>query len=172
MTDIENFLIIQHVHMFQQKRRRKYKEGYYDAIKEVYNFVKQMEENMSKEMTAVEYLKTKAKMTKATPNNACRIGCNQCRLYQGNRSHKELTCDSFEVLYPEEAVAIVQKWADEHPIKTRQSEFLKLYPNAAMNDGAIKICPLDLNVNFNCRATSERISCNTCRKDYWLKEVK
>lgn len=119
------------------------------------------------EMTAVEYFRTKNRMT-----NGCGVGeCKICPLCcKSEELH--IGCDELEFIFPEKAVDIVQKWAEQHPAKTRQSEFLKIYPNAAMNDGAIKICPLDLNVNFNCRATSERISCNTCRKDYWLKEVK
>ena len=118
---------------------------------------------MSKEMTAVEYLKAKKRMCVSMK------GCDYCQLRINDVSN---SVDCFERGFEEEAVSIVQKWAEEHPINTRQSEFLKIYPNAKMQDGAIRMCPLDLDVNFNCRATSERISCNTCRKEYWLKEVK
>lgn len=34
----------------------------------------------------------------------------------------------FDRHYEEEAVAIVEKWSAEHPKKTRQSEFLKIFP--------------------------------------------
>ena len=113
-------------------------------------------------MDAIEYLKAKERR--------CVSGqeCRNCPLDKINKTY-DINC--FDRGFEEEAAAIVEKWAELHPAKTRQSVFLKLYPNAAINDGAIKLCPLDLNVNFNCRATSEQISCNTCRKEYWVKEV-
>ena len=118
------------------------------------------------EMTAVEFLKAEKRMCENYEF------CDRCPIEKA-KGDPFMACLDFNYNYPEEAVAVVQKWADEHPIKTRQSEFLKLYPNAKMQgDGVIKICPLELNTEFNCRATSERISCNTCWKDYWLAEVK
>jgi hypothetical protein len=120
---------------------------------------------MNTEMTAVEYFRTKKRMS-----DGCANSCIVCPLGSENNGFA-ISCDAMEMIYPKEAAFIVQKWAELHPVNTRQSEFLKIYPNAAINDGAIKLCPLDLNVNFNCRANSERISCNTCRKDYWLQEV-
>lgn len=113
-------------------------------------------------MDAIEYLKAKARMCVSVKE------CRNCPLDKINKTY-DINC--FDRGFEEEATAIVEKWAELHSAKTRQSVFLKLYPNAKMQDGAIKLCPLDLNVNFNCKATGEQISCNTCRKKYWLKEV-
>lgn len=113
-------------------------------------------------MDAIEYLKAKARMCVSVK------GCRNCPLDKINKTY-DINC--FDRGFEEEAAAIVEKWAELHPVKTRQSEFLKLYPNVAIKDGAIKLCPFNLNVHFNCRANSEQISCNTCRKEYWLKEV-
>ena len=42
----------------------------------------------------------------------------------------------------EEAVDAVERWANEHPVKTRQSELLKLFPNAKSDEtGVSYICP-------------------------------
>ena len=120
------------------------------------------------EMTAVEFLKAKNRICRFY--DECERDCFMCPI--GNEDGGcQAGSEYNRKVAEEELVAIVQKWAELHPVNTRQSEFLKLYPNVAINDGAIKLCPLDLNVNFNCRANSERISCNTCRKEYWLQEV-
>lgn len=69
----------------------------------------------------------------------------------------------------EKAVTVLQKWSDEHPKKTRQSEFLKMYPNAMLCEGEylnIAPCHLDRNIRKGC---SE--SCINCHREYWLAEV-
>jgi hypothetical protein len=64
--------------------------------------------------------------------------------------------------YPEKAIAIVQKWSDEHPRRTYLTEFLKHYPNAQLNaDGTPEICLSSLGLtNYNgCR---NGITCSEC----------
>lgn len=75
-------------------------------------------------------------------------------------------------------VEIVEKWSREHPAKTRQSEFLKLYPNAHRLD-TIQICPATVDNAlfesgaYNCRSAKFDHSevCHKCMRDYWLTEV-
>ena len=72
---------------------------------------------------------------------------------------------------PIEAIKIVQKWSDEHPPKTRQSEFLKMFPNARLDfDSVLVIEPCAVDKNF---ASTYCISdhCYICRAEYWLAEV-
>lgn len=69
----------------------------------------------------------------------------------------------------EKTVTVLQKWSDEHPRKTRQSEFLKMYPNAMLCEGEylnIAPCHLDRNIRKGC---SE--SCINCHREYWLAAV-
>lgn len=69
----------------------------------------------------------------------------------------------------EKAVTGLQKWSDEHPRKTRQSEFLKMYPNAMLCEGEylnIAPCHLDRNIRKGCLE-----SCINCHREYWLAEV-
>ena len=70
-----------------------------------------------------------------------------------------------------EKVAIVEHWANEHPVKTRQSEFLKQWPNAKIgSEGTVAIdpCIFDTTVrNRRCIATS----CTECRREFWMQEV-
>ena len=73
-------------------------------------------------------------------------------------------------------VEIVEQWAKEHPIKTRQSEFLKMWPDAEIgDDGLLSIAPCQLNVELlQCESQDDcegRGVCDKCRRDFWLKEI-
>ena len=68
------------------------------------------------------------------------------------------------------AVKFVERWAAEHPVKTRQSVFLKHYPGARITiDGYLHTCPMDVfsDTGINCGAQT----CHECRKAFWLAEV-
>lgn len=69
------------------------------------------------------------------------------------------------------AYDIVAKWSDEHPVKTRQSEFLKRFPNAKLDsNGVLAIRPCDIDSKC-CTDDDYLCKCGTCSKDYWLTEV-
>lgn len=86
-------------------------------------------------MDIIRYFELKKRMT-----NGCKL-CNNCPLSTQNNNLNRF-CIDFEYEYPEKAVEIVEKWAEEHPPKTRQSEFLKLIPNADVDkDGVLDVCP-------------------------------
>ena len=73
-------------------------------------------------------------------------------------------------------VPIVEKWAKAHPVKTRQSEFLKMWPNAEIgDDGLPSIAPCQLDVGLLQREfqkdCEDRGVCGKCRCDFWLKEI-
>ena len=76
----------------------------------------------------------------------------------------------------EEIVDIVEKWSTEHPLKTRQSEFLKLFPNALWSDdGVLRIRPCDIDTKKH-RMTGEfcenvNTNCGKCRKMFWLEPL-
>ena len=75
-----------------------------------------------------------------------------------------------ETASPEDVVAEVEEWGKENPVKTRQSEFLKQWPNVAtFDDGMIKItpCNLDLNIRRGCLG----VACEDCRREFWTQEV-
>lgn len=59
----------------------------------------------------------------------------------------------------------------EHPIKTRQSEFLKLFPYARVKkaNGLPIVSPCDLDVKL--AGKCEGIPCQECWKKFWLAEV-
>lgn len=73
------------------------------------------------------------------------------------------------------AIAFVVKWDAEHPVKTRQSEFLKLFPGAApTKDGVLSICPNAFSPVYK----DERglckwhyADCDNCCRQFWSAEV-
>lgn len=75
----------------------------------------------------------------------------------------------------EKTVTVLQKWSDEHPRKTRQSEFLKMFPNAKCwhnerGDVYIEFCPRLFNNTLKCRKDGSG-GCSACMKEYWSAEV-
>lgn len=96
------------------------------------------------------YFAEKIRMTRSTESKCgiCKIDCKKCPLYPTNNGTSEkLSCTSIEKIYPEKAIAIVQKWSDEHPPKTFLSELLKNYPNTPLaDDGTPDICPEKLGL--------------------------
>ena len=73
------------------------------------------------------------------------------------------------------AVKFVERWATEHPVKTRQSVFLEQYPEAKLKqNGVITICPLEVSAAYREKDGSCAIrsgSCAECKKAFWLAEV-
>jgi hypothetical protein len=110
-------------------------------------------------MDAVEFLKTLRRM--------CNAECRKCEFREVHRVNGG--CSTWQKNHPEEAVAIVEQWAAEHPVKTRQSEFLKHYPGAQITiDGFLHACPMKVfsDTGINCAAQT----CSECRKAFWLAE--
>ena len=70
-------------------------------------------------------------------------------------------------------VQIVEKWAKEHPVKTRQSEFLKMFPNASVGyNGTLVICPSQADTKAVTECVRSERNCDKCKRDLWLKEIK
>ena len=73
-------------------------------------------------------------------------------------------------------VQIVEQWAKEHPVKTRQSELLKLFPEANMLcDEYLNICPAQLSSECRDKETGgcydTGMDCVKCKHNFWLKEI-
>ena len=111
-------------------------------------------------MDAVEYVKTQYRLCRSKDS------CSECPLQD-----KENCCCIMDTIeYVEKAVQIVEQWAKEHPVKTRQSEFLKLFPNAAIDEdnGILCIKPCDIDESIGC---TNGKGCDGCFCNYWLTEV-
>lgn len=114
-------------------------------------------------MDAVKFIDEKNRMCK-------NIKCSECDL-SSNNTNLNPACDIFIWKHPVEAVKTVEQWSKESQIKTRQTEFLKHYPNAEIkgSTGALVLCPSQVfggECDNYCRNTA--ITCNECCKNFWL----
>ena len=109
-------------------------------------------------MDAVEYVKQRNRMCDYYVN------CGDCPAgdYQECASLDEIP----------NLVPIVEQWAKEHPVKTRQSELLKLFPNTDKNNGVLDFCPQRFGYfRGNSKCCEPTTECTECRHDFWLKEI-
>ena len=68
-------------------------------------------------------------------------------------------------------VEAVEQWAAEHPVKTRQSEFLKLFPGVDVyeTDGCLTLNPCIIYEKMRKECAGKL--CSECRRAFWLAEV-
>lgn len=126
-------------------------------------------------MDAVEFLRKQDRMCKSFDLCDGRDSGAMCELY-AKSNKKGLNCADYTNAYPEEAVAIVEKWSKTHPKKTRQSKFLKQFPDAFVYLGSIDIDPCKIVKSKydteQCRLRETREwSCDSCREQFWHEEV-
>ena len=125
-------------------------------------------------MDAVTYIKEYKRMceyfgSKENPARACE-GCPLEWLPNG--------CHMIEIAdNAEKCVAAVEQWANEHPVKTRQSEFLKMFPEASvLYDEYLNICPAQISSECRDKKTGgcydPGMDCGKCKRDFWLTEIK
>lgn len=119
-------------------------------------------------MDAVKFIKQINRLCEAQEN------CKDCPLIGHACDVNTATIMScYNIESVQKMVQIVEQWAKDHPVKTRQSEFLKMFPNARIDDsGVLLFCPKDfLPVGARNTYCEKHENCKECRKDYWLAEV-
>ncbi len=87
--------------------------------------------------------------------------CTECQ-YHGDK------CDNAIELF-EKTVAVVEKWSQEHPRKTRQDVFMAHYPDAALDDGVLRVCPR--NVYKSAEINCNNATCYLCKRAFWMQEA-
>ena len=94
------------------------------------------------------YFKEKARMTKRD-KKGCAIECIDCQLSECKNGEK-VGCSTFQILYPQKAIEIVQKWSDEHPRETIFEHFKKILPNMdnRISSDICDFCPSCLDRNI------------------------
>ena len=114
-------------------------------------------------MDALKYLKEIHRMCKLMKEcTDCPFhGCGLTFPCEGNE-------ESAEYKDAEKCISIVEKWSKGHPKKTRQSELLKMFPNAEIENGIAVACPKSLDKNVECELLSH---CDECTRKYWLEEA-
>lgn len=124
-------------------------------------------------MDAIKYFKESFRMCKTIS------ACEKCPLYEYNNVLFPCNCsinndidNIFDEKNQKNVVEIVEKWSKEHPAKTRQSEFLKMFPNTSLrDDNIIDICPLSIDKRFKTDKECTNSACMECMKNFWLAEV-
>lgn len=110
-------------------------------------------------MDAAEYIKTRCRLCESKGE------CSECPL----RNKEDGRCIACVSEYAEKAVQIVEQWAKEHPVETRQSEFLKMFPNADLCRDVIDISPCSIEKEM--KKCCGNMECDECKRTYWLTEV-
>lgn len=109
-------------------------------------------------MDAIKFLKEQVRMCENSD-------CSTCELHKNNNK-TNVSCYRLANEYPNEAVAIVEKWSKEHPQKTILDDFLEKYPNAPTNKEygfPLSICPSELGYKNKCTNAEKYISgCAAC----------
>ena len=109
-----------------------------------------------KEMTAVEFLKEWKRLCKQHL-----FDCRGCGI--AYKKGLDTGCKIWVTAHPEDAVEIVQKWAEENPVKTILDDFLEKFPHATLAYGSPAICPQHLGY-----LVSEDLCCgHKCYTECW-----
>lgn len=114
-------------------------------------------------MDAVKYVKTKYRLCRSKDS------CFECPL----QDKENCGCIADTIEYVEKAVQIVEEWAKDNPIKTRQSKLLNMFPDVKIDDdGVVAFCPSNFLPSVERSAYCKKHKkCEECRKEYWLTEV-
>lgn len=108
-----------------------------------------------------------------TVNRLCKNRtCGECPIWKNGACMADFGDDSVESI--EETISRVEQWAKDNPInthKTRQSEFLKMFPNAPINEDGGILCIRPCAVDESIGCTTNEKGCDGCFRNYWLTEV-
>lgn len=117
-------------------------------------------------MDAVKFIQERKRMCKDRT-------CATCPLFAVHQLGVLSDCKEWCMDHPEASVAVVEKWAEEHPRKTRQSEFLRAYPHAKIEpeNGILELPPCYIEPTLRSHGSCRGIPCINCRKTYWEQEV-
>lgn len=121
-------------------------------------------------MDAVKFIEERNRMCKSFGDR-----CTECPAF--NVCEDELRCGvgTQSTLDATAQVAMVEKWSAAHPRKTRQSVFLKQWPDAVLDrSGVMLLCPTNVSTahrgnNGKCK-NPEKL-CTDCRREFWMQEV-
>lgn len=127
-------------------------------------------------MDALDYEKARIRMCRTILEKG---GCEACPMYNVLKRKCGFSASiiqNHDIDTIKTNVDRVIKWSTDHPVKTRQSEFLKLFPNAYLgNITRLLPCSLDKTLKpLRCAKygyLSITCRCDRCRDDYWNEEV-
>lgn len=112
-------------------------------------------------MDALKFIEERNRMCDYYRGGNALSGCAECPAF-------EHACSSVRFV-TEECIAAVERWSQEHPRKTRQDVFLENYPDAALDNGTLRVCPRNVykSAELNCNNTT----CYLCKRTFWMQEA-
>lgn len=117
-------------------------------------------------MDAIEFIKERQRLCQTY------VCCFECPANNDNDGCKFSTITGYDAT---EQIRLLEEWSAAHPLRTRQSELLKQYPEAALDEnGIISICPNGLSLayrNSSGGCSKPDSTCIDCRRGFWLKEI-
>lgn len=124
-------------------------------------------------MDVLEYEKARIRMCRTMILE--KGGCEACPLYNGLKRKCGFAASiiqNSDIDTIKNNVDCVIKWAKDHPVKTRKSEFQKMFPNANMYSITTTFCTAHFDKKKACEVSvpSEEM-CEKCRYKYWNEEV-
>ena len=109
-------------------------------------------------MDAIEFLRDFRRMCLSYDN------CTGCELRNAECSPMEEDCDH------EKVIRVVEEWTKAHPVKTRLSELVKIFPNYKKDENYSGI-PRDCIKIFDQGQSCTFSSCFDCQKKFWLTPI-
>ena len=120
-------------------------------------------------MDALEFLRERVRMCNLYSNSY--NACCECPLAESRCVISSTASD--EDL--KRIITAVEQWSKEHPRKTRQSVFLKQYPEAEIDaNGVVGLCPMSISAAYRDSdggCDCPEILCRDCRREFWMQEV-
>ena len=106
-------------------------------------------------MDAVRYLKERERRCDSFDDH-----CTGCEIKSAKNG---MTCGAYIKKHPEQAVAIVEKWAKEHPRETRKDDFFEKFPRAKkLSDGIPEVCAAKVGYLRECPHQNVEDYCKEC----------
>lgn len=115
-------------------------------------------------MDAVEFFKTVKRLCKNQGYDGCPVCKNNTCMVMLMARIYGASDESIE-----ETISKVEQWAKDHPVKTRQNKFLKMFPDADLCRDVIDISPCSIEKEMR-KCCGDR-NCGECKRTYWLAEV-
>ena len=121
-------------------------------------------------MDAVKFIKERNRMCKSFDG-----GCKGCPAF--NAREDEICCAVCResTLDATAQIVMVEEWSAAHPRETRQSMFLKQWPEAAIDSyGVLNLCPTPISKshrNIYGKCARVGVKCDYCRREFWMQEV-
>lgn len=119
-------------------------------------------------MDAIKFIKERNRMCAMYTSKRCE-GCPA-----DNYGGEGVACIMIDKIDAERLIPIVEEWSAAHPYKTRQSVFLKQWPNAMIDSKHIlSVCPQYIDSAVKCARVrdSYKYGCADCRADFWGQEI-